>query len=459
MTISTKMKTESNHSFSTEMNQISTAVYFVSTSMNYSITMNMNEERYAYELMANLLNGYYSKWGEVTKILVDNVKEHCSKTSSSSSIHILIFILSIAVSVAFLILFWKVLIIFIEDRERPINLFLTIKKKIFEDLKNSAEGFSNKLLNKVFGNEDNDEESQQDYQANIKANDINIIKFKAKNEYKTSVNKDKTHLLNYLKLVIFFLVFLVYMSFKFGYFILNIESMSYYIDVYNITQICQTNTLYTVDVIKSYLFDSSIIILDGHDNKDIFINTYKSISDALEQMIIETSRTTSFLSGEYQDKFREYLNSDFTGIIAKPDEKYLTYYKEGLKKSIMRQYDILKYISLRRLTLDITNVKSDNKLLNETEWIELNELVENIIRPWFIGLVSTLNTRFEDFYDETRLVQISVFISLLVVIILVYFIIWRNYEESLKSLLKISFDLINLIPEEIKYLIVLKINE
>ena len=459
ISISTKQQTISNHSFSTEMNQISTAVYFVSTSMNYTITMNMEEERYAYELMANLLNGYYSKWGEVTKILVDNVKEHCSKTSSSSSIHILIFILSIVVSVAFLILFWKVLIIFIEDRERPINLFLTIKKKIFEDLKNSAEGFSNKLLNKVFGNEDNDEESQQDYQANIKVNDINIIKFKAKNEYKTSVNKDKTHLLNYLKLVIFFLVFLVYMSFKFGYFILNIESMSYYIDVYNITQICQTNTLYTVDVIKSYLFNSKIQILDGIDNKDIFINTYKSMSDALEQMIIETSRTTSFLSGEYQDKFREYLNSDFTVIISKPDEKYLTYYKEGLKKSIMRQYDILKYISLRRLTLDITNAKSDNKLLNETEWIELNDLVENIIRPWFIGLVATLNTRFEDFYDGTRLVQISVFISLLVVIILVYFIIWRNYEESLKSLLKISFDLINLIPEEIKYLIVLKINE
>ena len=97
--------------------------------------------------------------------------------------------------------------------------------------------------------------------------------------------------------------------------------------------------------------------------------------------------------------------------------------------------------------------------MNETEWVELNNLVENIIRPWFIGLVQTLNNRFEDFFNGTRLVQISVFISLLVVIILVYFIMWRNYEESLKSLLKVSFDLINLIPEEIKYLIVLKINE
>ena len=455
---STKQETTSEHPFSTEMSKIPTAVFFVSASTNYSNTMNM-EERYTFELMANLLNGYFSKWNEVTNILVDNVKEHCSKTSSSSGIHIIIFILSVVVSVGFLVLFWKVLIIFIEDRERPINLFLTIKKKIFEDLKNSAEGFSNKLLNKVFGNEDNDEESQQDYQANIKANDINIIKFKAKNDYKTSVNKDKTHLINYLKLVIFFFVFLIYMSFKFGYFMLNIESISRFIDVYKITQNCQTNTIYTVDVIKSYLFNSSIDITDGIDNKVTFVETYKSISDTLEQMIIETSRTTSFLSGDYQKKFREYLNSDFTPIISKPDEQYKIKYTEGLKKSIMRQYDILKYISLRRLNFDTEKDVLVYALLNETEWIELNDLAENVIRPWFIGLVETLNLKFEDFYDETRLVQISVFISLLVVIILVYFIMWRNYEESLKSLLKISFDLINLIPEEIKYLIVLKINE
>ena len=455
---STKQETTTPHPFSTEMNKIPTAVFFISASTNYSNTMNM-EERYTYELMANLLSGYYSAWSQVTYILVDNVKEHCSKTSSSSSIHILIFILSIVVSVAFLIIFWRMLLTFIEDRERPINLFLTIKKKIFEDLKNSAEGFSNKLLNKVFGNEDNDEESQQDYQANIKANDINIIKFKTKNDYRTSVNKDKTHLINYMKLVIFFLVFLIYMSFKFGYFMLNIESMSRYIEVYNITQNCQTNTIYTVDVIKSYLFNSSIVITDGVDNKITFIETYKSISDKLEQMIIETSRTSSFLSGDYQKKFREYLNSDFTEIITKKDEEYKTKYTEGLKKNIMRLYDVLKYISLRRLDFNVTQDVAVYTLLNETEWIELNNLTENIIRPWFIGLVETLNTKFEDFYDETRLVQISVFISLLVVIILVYFIIWRNYEESLKSLLKISFDLINLIPEEIKYLIVLKINE
>ena len=41
------------------------------------------------------------------------------------------------------------------DREKPINLFLTIKNKVFEDLKNSSENFSNTLLNKFFGVDEN----------------------------------------------------------------------------------------------------------------------------------------------------------------------------------------------------------------------------------------------------------------------------------------------------------------
>ena len=82
-----------------------------------------------------------------------------------------------------------------------------------------------------------------------------------------------------------------------------------------------------------------------------------------------------------------------------------------------------------------------------------------IIRPWFIGIINTLNKEFKKYYDKAQLVHISVYISVLVVIVLLYCIVWRTYEESLKTLLKISFDLINLIPEEIKYLIVTKLNE
>ena len=67
-------------------------------------------------------------------------------------------------------------------------MFLTIKKEIFEDLKNDSEDFSNKLLNKLMGNEENEEENQKDNHKSIKENDINIVKFKALNETK---KKDK----------------------------------------------------------------------------------------------------------------------------------------------------------------------------------------------------------------------------------------------------------------------------
>jgi hypothetical protein len=457
-TISNGMEREEDQPFSTAMNRIPTCVFYVSTTVTDSQEIMKMNDRNSYELMINLLNSYFNSWGRATEILVGNVKEHCSKSVSS----IVIFILSIIITFAFLLLFWKIMTIFIEDREKPINLFLTIKKTIFEDLKNSSEGFSNKLLNKFFGNEDNDEESQQDYQANIKANDINIIKFKARNEYKTSVNKDKTHLINYLKLVVFFIIFEAYMIFKFYYSLVNINNIAKFVDVYNVTQNCQTSTLSNVNIVKSYLFNKSIDIYEEGNSTAVFLRTYQSISDKFEEMIIETSRTDSFLSGQYKDKFSDYINDDFTEIISKPVEKDKSYYIEGLKKNILRQYDIIRYISLRRININKTDEEENsapNYLLNETKWEELNYLVENIIRPWFLGIVNTLNKEFKKYYDEAQLIHIAVYISLLVIIILLYCIVWRSYEESLKVLLKISFDLINLIPEEIKYLIVTKLNE
>ena len=456
-TISNGKEREELQPFSTAMNRIPTCVFYVSTVIDSKSIMKM-DDRNSYELMINLLNSYYNSWGKATEYLVENVKEHCSKSISN----IIIFILSIILTFGFLVLFWNIMRIFIEDREKPINLFLTIKKTIFEDLKNSSEGFSNKLLNKFFGNEDNDEESQQDYQANIKANDINIIKFKARTDTKSSVSKDKTHLLNYFKLVIFFVFFEAYMVFKFYYSLVNIQNISKFVDVYNVTQKCQTSTLSNVNVVKSYLFNESINIYEKNDSKAVFYTTYKSISDKFEEMIIETSRTDSFLSGDYKDKFSDYVNHDFKEMITDQVEESKKNYSEGLKKNILRQYDIIKYISLRRIYSNSSqdeNVTGPNLLLNEKEWEELNYLVENIIRPWFLGIINTLNKEFEKYYDEAQLVHIAVYISLLVIIILLYCIVWRSYEESLKVLMKISCDLINLIPEEIKYLIVTKLNE
>ena len=70
-----------------------------------------------------------------------------------------------------------------------------------------------------------------------------------------------------------------------------------------------------------------------------------------------------------------------------------------------------------------------------------------------------MNEDADNFLNDAKVVQIAVFIVIMALFILCYFIIWKSYEESLSILLQRSFDLINLIPEEIKYLIVSKLNE
>ena len=83
---------------------------------------------------------------------------------------------------------------------------MTIKKRIFEELKNSSESFVNKLLNKFFGNEDIEQESQKDYQTNIKQNDINITKFKAVNEFHSSSFIKAFDFINVIIIISFFLL-------------------------------------------------------------------------------------------------------------------------------------------------------------------------------------------------------------------------------------------------------------
>lgn len=62
------------------------------------------------------------------------------------------------------------------ERERPVDLFFTIRKNKFEELKASAEGFLNKLLNKFYGNEEAEEEMLSESSILIKPDDIMISK-------------------------------------------------------------------------------------------------------------------------------------------------------------------------------------------------------------------------------------------------------------------------------------------
>ena len=66
---------------------------------------------------------------------------------------------------------------------------------------------------------------------------------------------------------------------------------------------------------------------------------------------------------------------------------------------------------------------------------------------------------FYEYQSYSKFVYFIIFFSLMIFVILYYSIIWKAYEEKLNNLLKGSADLINLIPQEIKNIIIEKFNE
>ena len=66
---------------------------------------------------------------------------------------------------------------------------------------------------------------------------------------------------------------------------------------------------------------------------------------------------------------------------------------------------------------------------------------------------------FYNFVQEKLMQSIIVFSFVIVLISIYYWIIWKKYENEFIKSIKKSFELINLIPEEIKNIIVNKLNE
>ena len=104
------------------------AIIRISSAINNLATdpslMNINN-RDAYELMHNLINEYFINWKKVIQILYnDTVK------ATGLKIPLLFIVFGyFCISLIVLFIFLKFLSIFSADREKPINLFLTLKKK------------------------------------------------------------------------------------------------------------------------------------------------------------------------------------------------------------------------------------------------------------------------------------------------------------------------------------------
>ena len=457
--ISNGQKTDLNISYSVAMNRIPNTVYYISTLMDESIEINM-EERNTYELIYNLLNGYYSS----IKILTLILAEDAVISSKTSIVGNITFYSSFVFTITFLIIIWHLLTMFLMERQKPINLFLTIKKQIFEDLKNASDDFSNKLLNKLFGNEDNEEQNQKYYQTNIREKDINIIKFKSPHQLKRNDKHNKEQLRNFIKLIFFFVIIEVYIIFKYFYANEYIDSVKKFLGVFNITLYSFIDISTSIDISKSFFYNKTIPLLEViHSNKegiDIdtpFYNMFYNLSQSFDEMVIATSKTTSFLKSKYKDNFAKYLYQDFSEMIKVntsylPKVSLLKLFQEGFKPVVFNVFERLRFFWIRAFL-------GEKNSIQDRRWCDIDFLLLYVIRPWFDKLIEIMHEESNHFLNGARVVQISLFIVVLVIFILCYFIIWKSYEENLTILLQRSFDLIKLIPEEIKFIIVSKSNE
>ena len=457
--------------FSSAMRRIPSDVFFLSSNTDKDFVSNMKNQN-CFQLMENILNTFYTTWKEATNILFKDVKYHCSK----STISYILLVSSFILTIVSLIAIYKLLITFSNDREKPINLFLTIKKNLFEELKNASESFSNKLLNKFFGNEENEEEAQQDYTNNIKENDINIIKFKAMNEHNLTGNKDKTNIFIFIYLLFFLIFFNAYIICKFLYSFDNIKNISRFTDVFNTTQTVHTNIILSIDVIKSFLFNESIPIFNntGKENTlNEFLYVFYNKSNTFEETILSTSISNSFLDNNYRDKFYEYLYHDYDKLVKNNISEALIEKKNKFNPILNKLFEDLKYISLKYLNYGYKEMREDFNITNPEEakygypselisdkiWMEINELATIYIRYWFKNILDLMMENLNNYVNRIMLIHITIFIILAIIIIFAYCIVWKNYENKLKVMLKRSVNLINLIPEEIKYMIVTKLNE
>jgi len=423
----------------------------------------LDNNRDIYELMYNLMNEYYINWEKVTDILIQD----CIKSTELKAFLEFIIIGFLFISIIILLIFLKLISIFSLDREKPIKLFLTIKKRVFENLKNSADSFSNKLLNKFFGNEENEEESEQEGHANVQQNDINIIKFKSSNEYNSLMGKENSFFQIFAGMLVFLFIYFIYFLGKYINFRNKMGSIYEFIFFYDKVNQAYTGFLLSFNIMKSYLFDRNIPILNDDDTQLEFINCFLNMSESLEDSFIYLAKSQSIFNQKTMNIFKNYIYNDYLDLLDNESYHYLEPYlpkklKRGLKPGIIRGLEILRIINIKYFSsIEIEKPNNPSYLMTEKnpQLIEINYLVRFLIRPWYNNIIDIMTETFYEFQSISLLNYTIFFISFIIFAILSYFIVWRIYEEKLKIILKGSVDLINLIPQEIKNVIAEKLNE
>ena len=82
-----------------------------------------------------------------------------------------------------------------------------------------------------------------------------------------------------------------------------------------------------------------------------------------------------------------------------------------------------------------------------------------VVRPWYQNIKEIISSYYDSYTTKRLNFYIYLYVILLILISLYYWILWKHYEDEFIDTIQKSFDLINLIPEEIKNIIINKLNE
>ena len=214
---------------------------------------------------------------------------------------------------------------------------------------------------------------------------------------------------------------------------------------------------------KQYLEDPSISIYgsDEFGNYIFFFYTFLTLSHQVSEIIKETSKTDSFLKKEYKSDFNSYFYHSFTKLIEINDKNLEEYTKYGFKSVYLEIFERLRFVFLKffkDIYIYLFN-RNASALLNDNNFMYLDVTIKRFFRPWYLKLVELIDSYFYSYVDIRINSFLLLFIFMLIFISIFYWIIWKRNEEEFINKIEKSFDLINLISEEIKTIIVNKLNE
>jgi len=246
------------------------------------------------------------------------------------------------------------------------------------------------------------------------------------------------------------------------------EKILSFIFMFDKNNYSQSNLILSINVFKSFLYNRNISIFNIDNSEKVFYVNFMNLTIKFENLITYISNNEVFLTKNFLKKYEKYLYGNFSELLDpeyyKQNSKRIeAYIKFGLKPLVTRIFEEIRYLSIKYTKSPENNRLSNgiSKILMEREFklAEIFIIIQNIIRNGYNGILTLMINSINEYQSNSLFIYAIIIICLIIIVIIYYSIIWKTCEEKLNSLLKGSADLINLIPQEIKNIIIQKLKE